>query len=105
MVGAVDGIHTEELLTQEQIDSLLKDSKSFLIDYTGDIDTAEQIYKQIVKSFFLSSLRTLEKAKDRRQVLADLVLSKIDEKLTTETDSISAAELSQIFKNIKKETR
>lgn len=94
---------TEELLTEAQIESLLADPMSFLTDYTGDINIATEIQGSIITSFFTSTLNTLEKTKDRRWVLQNLALNKIDEKLTASTDDLTPVELSIIYKNLKQE--
>ena len=92
---------TEDLLTGEQKEQLLYDPMSFVITYTGDLEIATEIYETIVKSFFTSSLQTLEKTRDRQQVINDAALDALDESL--KYGDISPVDLSIIFKNTKKE--
>lgn len=94
---------TEELFTQTQIDSLLDNPIKFIEDYTDDYGIASEIYNQIVSSYFTSTVMTKERSKDKREVLRKFALDRIDEMLLDNTGSISAVDLSIIYKNIKKE--
>jgi len=92
---------TEDLLTFDEVEGLTYDPMTFLITYTGDLEIATEIYEIIVKSFFTSSLATLEKTKDRRQVINDAALSALDDALAI--GNLSAVDLSFIYKNTNKE--
>ena len=92
---------TEDLLTFDQVEALTFDPMTFLITYTGDLEIATEIYEIIVKSFFTSSLATLEKTKDRRQVINDAALGALDAALAI--GNVSAVDLSIIYKNTNKE--
>jgi len=92
---------TEDILTFEQVEALKYDPMTFLITYTGDLETATEIYETIVKSYFSSSLETKEKTKDRRHVINEVSLNCLDDALRF--GNISAVDLSIIYKNTKKE--
>ena len=93
---------TDDLLTAEQVERLTYDPMAFLITYTGELETATEIYETIVKSFFTSSLATQEKTKDRRQVINDAALNALDDALSF-GDYKKAVDLSIIFNNTNKE--
>lgn len=93
---------TDDLLTAEQVEALTFDPMKFLVIYTGDTSIAESICQTIVKSFFTSSLRTLEKTKDRQQVVNDAALNALDDALLA-GDYEKAVSLSIIFNNTTKE--
>lgn len=92
---------TEGLLTEAQVDSLMLDPMDFLISYTSEIELATEIYQTIVKGYFISSLQSQEKAKDRRHVINEASLNALDSALSF--GNISAVDLSIIYKNTKKE--
>lgn len=93
---------TEELLTPVQVESLTYAPKQFLTVYTGSSDIADEICQTIVKGFFTSSLNTLEKTKDRRQVINDAVLEVLNDAVSA-GEFKRAVDLSIIFKNTTKE--
>ena len=93
---------TDDLLSAEQVERLTYDPMAFLITYTGELETATEIYETIVKSFFTSSLATQEKTKDRQQVINDSALNALDDALQF-GDYKKAVDLSIIFKNTNKE--
>ena len=90
----------EDLLTAPETEALIDDPMGFIVGYTKDIDTAAQIYDQIVRSFFFSMMETKERSKNTQKVLADFALEILDTKLNT-TTGISAVDLSHIYKNLK----
>ena len=93
---------TDDLLSAEQVERLTYDPMAFLITYTGELETATEIYETIVKSFFTSSLATQENTKDRRQVINDAALNALDDALSF-GDYKKAVDLSIIFNNTNKE--
>lgn len=90
----------EDLLSTEDIKALLDNPYDFLVEYTDSKSIAYEVHNRIVQLFFVQMMEMKERKKNKRKVLIDLALDKLDDKLT-DTDSISAVDWSQIYKNLK----
>jgi hypothetical protein len=93
----------EGQLSSVQIESLLNDPNDFLVGYTNNVDMAMEMVGQVVKSYFISQLQIKADNQDVSQVLSKLCLDLLNDRISKDSDSISPVDLSQIFKNLKKE--
>ena len=90
----------EDLLTPEQAADLINDPQRFLSSYANNGILGFKIYNRIVKMFFINMMEMKERKKNVQKTLADSVLGFLDEKLS-DVGSISAVDMSQIYKNLK----
>lgn len=93
----------ENLLSETQVDDLLDNPAKFLVGYTDNEDIAKAMSFQIIKSYFISELQIKADNQSVRAKLAKYSLDLLDERMSNESGSISPVDLSQIFKNLKKD--